>query len=153
VVPANLRHFQPRRRKSFHRAGKKTESFFARRLLARLEQKLIPHANAEKRLVRAKPVLERIPERSRLDIAHAIAEIADARQHHGLRIRKLRRIAHEPHVRALASERLAHAANISTAVIDQRDHASRSLTARRKPVNLHHSVAATPTLPAKISSS
>ena len=102
------------------------EALAAGRFITFIEKKLIPEADPQEWIVRAQPVLERLPEASRLKAGNGISEGADTGEQDRVDPVEVTAIVKKSYHSSLALERLLHAPKISASVVnkpDDRSHA------------------------------
>ena len=125
LIPRDLRNFQSGLLREPHDAAtKNTESRRATiELLAPLEQRLIAHADAEKRFAGLDEIARGFEQLLLAESVDAIVERANAGQHDGLRAAHPFRVLHDLHVCTDLEQRLVDAAQVARTVIKQSNHA------------------------------
>lgn len=118
AVPSNVGDFQSGARKASNRSRQRAETFHARRLFAGLEKKLIAEADAEIGAVGGDPFAQRFPKSGGPEVAGAVAEGTDAGNHDRIDLREVIGRGEKPDARADGLERLADAAEVAAAVVD-----------------------------------
>ena len=78
-IPTDLGHLQAGSGESLHLPGKPPEPSDTRRLLTRLEKKLVTQTDTQERTVGLEPVGERFPQTALAELVGAVAERTDAR--------------------------------------------------------------------------
>ena len=122
AVPADLRHRERlAHAEAAHRRRDDPEPRDARALLAALEERLQPEADAEEGPVGAHVRAQRVGVPLLRERGHARAERADAREDEHARVRDLSRRRDVDHLEAERRERVAQRAHVARAVVEQRD--------------------------------
>src|SRR5688572_2025416 len=103
-------------------AGKQIEAFLPAELLAFGEEQLKPQADAKKRFLVLDQIANGLDQPESLEILHAGAERANTREYNAARRLNLACLPRHHRVEAAAFETLLNAAQISHAVINNRNH-------------------------------
>src|SRR5439155_21871186 len=127
LVPTNLLNLQSRLLGKTHNLSLENSQSrrAATKLLALLEQRLVADADPEKQPARFDEIAARFEQVLLLQRVQAIVERSHARQHNGTRVLHLRRASDEAHIRFEIAQRLVHAPEVSAAVTDHRNHATK----------------------------
>ena len=120
-VPSHVRDFQSTGEAANH-ARNDVQPLALAELLALGKEKLIAEADAEKRAPLVEGGPERLEKPSRLEIGHGVVEGAIAGQDEGAGILDHARILRHDRPHAEPAERVLDAAQISSPVVDDRDH-------------------------------